>query len=404
MSGLNRKERELVRSGARDEAIKKTVQNQKKFSYKFLKTISTIIESLFSLVLLALIAASLYTTYLNNDIQLFDFDIKVVATDSMAEANPRNEYLAENNLTNQFSANDIIFFSKLPAESDLKLYDIVSYFDETNDRLIVHRIIDIIETSEGNQFVLRGDANRTSDSRTILYSDLRAIYNGQKIEGLGLVVKFIQSPFALIAMAVMVYVLIIDSIFQKKLKQLDKSRYQAIKQREALLEERAQERNEKKLEEQTVKHVRSNSYELVEKDKKFGFRLYDSNGYLLVTSAFYQTEEIAEQRRHQIADMVKKKQYEIYKDSRGFHQIKLYTGNKRLMFVCEPQNSLRKAKLALKELKMLALGAKRLIPEEIMEQQLATVGDNATNETQIILEKPENIIEDTKSEAANATI
>src|SRR5690606_30982739 len=141
-----------------------------------------------------------YTTYMNNDIQLFDIDVKVVATNSMSEINTRNTYLVENNLTNQFSANDIVFFDKLPAESDLKVYDVVSYYDSTNDRLVVHRIIEIVDNDGANGYILRGDANPTSDNKVLSYSDLRGIYNGEKIENLGIVVKFIQSPFALIAM------------------------------------------------------------------------------------------------------------------------------------------------------------------------------------------------------------
>ena len=112
--------------------------------------------------------------------------IKVVKTESMAKKNPKNEYLYENNLNDQFQAFDIVICHHLPAEEDLELYDVVIY--KKDDIYIIHRIVGIEEPNEKHpnerRFLLQGDAVDNPDSFPALYAALpleKCGYSGEEL-------------------------------------------------------------------------------------------------------------------------------------------------------------------------------------------------------------------------------
>ena len=53
--------------------------------------------------------------------------IKVVKSESMAEKNPKNTYLYNNDLDDQIQMFDIVICRHLPPEDELELYDVVVY-------------------------------------------------------------------------------------------------------------------------------------------------------------------------------------------------------------------------------------------------------------------------------------
>ena len=63
----------------------------------------------------------------------------------------------------------------VPKEGELKIGDIVSY--EKDGELIVHRIVEIGQDSEGTWFVTKGDNNSANDGK-IRFSDIRYVTIG----------------------------------------------------------------------------------------------------------------------------------------------------------------------------------------------------------------------------------
>jgi len=142
---------------------------------------------------------------------------RVVLSDSMETKRPSNTYLKENDLNDQFATFDLIFVRELPDEFDLELYDIVVY--EQEDELIIHRIIDIEEPNEKHPehrlFELRGDAVKYSDEFAVEYSQMKAIYKGEKIPFVGSFVYFMQSPMGYLCIILLILGFIATPIIER---------------------------------------------------------------------------------------------------------------------------------------------------------------------------------------------
>lgn len=144
---------------------------------------------------------------------------RVVKTGSMAETNEKNTYLTKNGIDNHLQIFDLIKTEKLPAEEDLKLYDIVVY--EVDDMMIVHRIVEIEEPNENHPdcryFRLQGDAVEAPDRFPVLYEQMRAIYTGERIPFIGSFIMFMQSPAGWLCALLVVVAMFASPILEKKL-------------------------------------------------------------------------------------------------------------------------------------------------------------------------------------------
>lgn len=141
---------------------------------------------------------------------------RVVLSDSMSYKRESNKYLEENGLDDQFDTFDIIFMGELPDEFELELYDIVIY--ELRDELIVHRIVGIEEPNEQHPdhrlFELRGDAVKNSDEFKVEYSQMKAIYTGEKINYVGSFIYFMQSPLGYICILLLIVGSVLSPILE----------------------------------------------------------------------------------------------------------------------------------------------------------------------------------------------
>ena len=155
---------------------------------------------------------------------------KVVMSDSMSLKRESNTYLKENNLDDQFSMFDIVLTHKLPDEFDLELYDIVVY--EYEDTMIIHRIIGIEEPNKSHpdcrHFILRGDAAKYSDEIPVYYSQMKAIYKGEKIRFVGSFVAFLQSPAGYLCILLILFAVFATPIAEKRLWEAKLNRLKAI--------------------------------------------------------------------------------------------------------------------------------------------------------------------------------
>ena len=147
--------------------------------------------------------------------------IKVVKSESMSKKHPENKYLTDNDLNDQFQMFDVVVCNHLPAEDELKLYDIVVYKQE--DLYIIHRIVGIEEPNANHpgvrHFLLQGDAVENPDKFPVLYSQMQGIYEGNRIPFIGSFILFLQSPAGWLCVLLVIFSMVVTPIVEKKIKE-----------------------------------------------------------------------------------------------------------------------------------------------------------------------------------------
>ena len=207
----------LIRYGDDDEII------QKKREYIMKKpskpSVTERVLSLFlSILIIAIFILTLFISCTENDFETGLSSVKVVKSDSMATKNEKNKYLFENNLNDQFAMFDVVITHPLPPENEIGLYDIAVY--ERDGMLVIHRVVGIEEPNEKHSeryFLFQGDAVSRHDVYPVLYSQMKAVYSGQRIPFLGSVIMFIQSPAGWLCFLLILFAIIITPIVENKL-------------------------------------------------------------------------------------------------------------------------------------------------------------------------------------------
>lgn len=227
---LFRNEKQLVEKGERDVEISAEFNKVRTKGSVASTVISRVIEVILLLLVAFLVFIGIYSAAFSNNFPLFGKDIKLVASNSMASVHESNEvYIEANHLENRFEYDDLIIIETLPSEDDLNLYDIVTYVDSRTGNLIIHRIINIDEQSDGTKlYTLRGDANGSSDTNPITYSDMRGIYYGSRIRGLGIIIRFVQSWFGVVGISMCIYVCVANEVYDYNMNKVDKKRFELI--------------------------------------------------------------------------------------------------------------------------------------------------------------------------------
>jgi len=218
----------MIRHGLEDENIikQKQTEERKRKGHCLDNVLSGIVSILF-------VAAFLFATYVNlQENSTFEHipTLRIVNSASMAEKHKDNQYLTANNLNDQLQTFDLIFTYKLPAEEDLELYDIVVY--EVDDILVIHRIVGIEEPNNSHKeryFLLQGDAIERPDRFPVYYSQMKAIYRGERVPFIGSFVTFMQSPAGWLCVILLVFTMIALPIVEKKLQKAIDARYEVIK-------------------------------------------------------------------------------------------------------------------------------------------------------------------------------
>ena len=155
---------------------------------------------------------------------------RVVLSDSMSYKRETNTYLEKYGLNNQFDTFDVILTYELPGEFELQLYDVVVY--ELDGDFVVHRIVDIEEPNylhpEHRLFKTRGDAVKYSDEKTVEYSQMMAIYRGEKIQYVGSFIVFMQSPPGYICILLVLIGFVATPMLEAMLRRAKKKRLKKI--------------------------------------------------------------------------------------------------------------------------------------------------------------------------------
>lgn len=99
---------------------------------------------------------------------------------------------------------DIILIKNV-TEDEIQKNDIIAYRE--GQTVVTHRVIDIIETENGKQFITKGDNNNVKDSYPVQYRDIEGVYNNSKIVGIGNLVLFLQNKIVIICILIIFYLI-----------------------------------------------------------------------------------------------------------------------------------------------------------------------------------------------------
>ena len=220
----------LIRSGIEDEEIRKEYKN----AAVKRTTVWEIVEKVFSILLCVLFAAcfafSLYVSLSPNKAVGSIPTLRVVNSGSMAQKNENND--------DQIFTFDLIVTHALPAEEDLKLYDIVVY--KVDEIFLVHRIVGIEKPNadhpEEYYFLLQGDNVERPDRFPVRYSQMKAIYRGERIPFVGSFVSFLQSPAGWLCIILMIFAVIAAPVIENKIAKEKALRIKLIMHQEKMEE------------------------------------------------------------------------------------------------------------------------------------------------------------------------
>ena len=84
---------------------------------------------------------------------------------------------------------DIVVVKKCN-ENEIDKNDIISY--RYGESIITHRIVEIIETENGREYITKGDNNNVNDNINLKYEDIEGKYVG-KIKYIGKMIMFLKS-------------------------------------------------------------------------------------------------------------------------------------------------------------------------------------------------------------------
>lgn len=210
----------MIRLGQRDETIREKADKEKNKNQTWL-WVNRIGSLLLALILLLSFSFAIFVRVREDAPANGIPSVKVVKSSSMSEKHPNNTYLFENDLNDQFQMYDLVICRHLPAENELKLYDIVVY--KQDDLYVIHRIVGIEEPNEAHPneryFLLRGDASETADKFPVRYEQMYGIYQGTRIPFAGSLVLFLQSPAGWLCMLLAIFAFLAQWVVEKKLKQ-----------------------------------------------------------------------------------------------------------------------------------------------------------------------------------------
>ncbi|MBR5250858.1 MAG: hypothetical protein IKV38_02450 [Clostridia bacterium] len=219
----------LINYGEEDKEIKTQYQKDKKPNV--FDKISQIFSILVTVILCVVFAFSMYVNLTEEKKANGIPSLKVVRSASMSYKNSKNQYLVDNDLNDQLQVYDLVITRHLPDEFDLKLYDIVVYQAENGD-MIIHRIVAIEEPNsqhpEHRHFKLQGDAIMYADTYPVLYSQMRGIYQGERLPFVGSFIMFMQSPAGIFCIALIVLSVIGLPVVEKRVEKVKRDRYAVI--------------------------------------------------------------------------------------------------------------------------------------------------------------------------------
>ena len=206
----------LIRNGVEDDILRAEYEKNKD-KPAGVGLLSRLLSGVLCLAMLGVFAFSIYLKLTESEFSQ-SASVWIVKSPSMSFKHEENSYLFRNNLNDQLNTFDLVVTRPLPAENELQVYDIVVY--EVNNELVIHRIVAIEEPNDKHPgkryFLLQGDAVDKPDRFPVYYSQMKAIYEGERIPFLGSFISFMQSPSGYICILLILFALIATPIVEKK--------------------------------------------------------------------------------------------------------------------------------------------------------------------------------------------
>lgn len=88
---------------------------------------------------------------------------------------------------------------------EIQKNDIIAFHDSEN-HVVTHRVVDIVEGDDGKEFVTKGDNNDRNDSNTVNMKEVEGKYLF-KLSGFGNIVMIMQQPVTLVIVLVVIVVI-----------------------------------------------------------------------------------------------------------------------------------------------------------------------------------------------------
>lgn len=197
--------------------MKNKVQYENKKNTRSQKAVKIIFNGLFYLVMVFFIAVLVFSLVQkasgNDAYPFFGFKGMIVQTGSMSFKYD-TEFLDGHN--EQFKINDLVFTRRIKDDEEIEIYDIVTF--NLGNNTVIHRVVDIqIDSNTGQKlYITRGDASPENDSAKTR-EQLTGIYSFS-LGQLGVVIKFFQSVYGIVALIACIAILSIASLILRYVK------------------------------------------------------------------------------------------------------------------------------------------------------------------------------------------
>ena len=168
---------------------------------------------------------------LNGNVMMFGGrSLMVVASGSMSEKHPSNDYLVTYSLNNQFNTYDIIIIDAVEDSEEIEKYQVIAFVNDKGIN-VIHRVVGFETDQSGTlRYITRGDSNNDYDSYKPCFDDVIGVYANQKINGLGIFIIFFQSYSGIVTIAALVYCLIMMDNLNKRVKTAQTERIEKLRE------------------------------------------------------------------------------------------------------------------------------------------------------------------------------
>jgi signal peptidase I len=178
---------------------------------KLMKIASGLITTILAIILLFMVFVVISSKASGGEPSLLGYQLKPVLSGSMEPT---------------FYTGSIIALKPVTDPNTLKKDDVIT-FKAPEDKLITHRIIDVVKNGEKMMYKTKGDNNRSADTDLVLPSNVVAKYTGVTIPYAGYLIDFTKSKNGALLLLILPGILLLAysaiSIF-RALKELDPSK------------------------------------------------------------------------------------------------------------------------------------------------------------------------------------
>ena len=215
---------EAVQSGEEDAELiyeEAMGKREKTVAQKILHYSGKALSYLILLLLVGVFTGSLVSRFMGTEMSIGGNIPLVIVSGSMSYKNDANQYLYANHLDDQFQTYDIIVVNPTASPDDIELYDVIAFYS-SEGTVVVHRVVEIVDTSEGPMYVTRGDANDASDNNALYgdylpYQQIVGEYHGVRVPAVGAFVLFLQSGAGVVCVISIVYCFAIFEFYRRKM-------------------------------------------------------------------------------------------------------------------------------------------------------------------------------------------